>query len=246
MSFPNTTAIKTKDFRILSGSTLKIIAIIIMFIDHFGAAFLYHGYLLPNAPINPGTYPYKVYIFYQVLRFIGRSAFPIFCFLLIQGYMHTSNKKKYAIRLFLFAIISELPFDLAVHDSIWDWQSQNVFCTLFIGFCVIWLMDIAQKNVILQTLIAILGMGLAYVLKTDYSYWGILLISALYFFRYQPGLQTLAGCACLFWEAPACLGFIPINMYNGKRGTSLKYFFYLFYPVHLLLLAALRYLCFRM
>jgi hypothetical protein len=84
------------------------------------------------------------------------------------------------------------------------------------------------------------GMGLAWLLKTDYSYHGILLIAILYFFRYYPALQTLGGCISLLWEAPACLAFIPINMYNGQRGLSLKYFFYLFYPVHLLILAVIR------
>lgn len=233
-------------FRILSGSSLKILAIVLMLIDHIGAAFLYHGYLLPNAPFAPDTTTYQVYTVYRVMRFIGRSAFPIFCFLLVEGFLHTSDRKKYGIRLLLFAIISELPFDLAFYDSVWDTTSQNVFFTLFIGFCVIWIIDYLEEKPLLAPVIMILGMGLAYLLKTDYSYWGILLIGTLYLLRNQHGLQTLAGCACLFWEAPACLAFIPLNMYNGKRGISLKYFFYLFYPVHLLLLVALRYLCFRM
>lgn len=234
----------TKNLKCLSGSTLKIIAIILMLIDHIGVVVLYHGYLLPLAPIIPGTSPHKIYILYRILRFIGRSAFPIFCFLLVEGFLHTSNRKIYASRLLLFALVSEVPFDLAVHNKFWSLSSQNVFFTLFIGLCVIWLIDTLMEKLALQFVILVLGMLLAHFLKTDYGYWGVLLICALYFFRHYPRLQTLTGCVCLYWEAPACLAFIPINLYNGTRGISLKYFFYLFYPVHLLLLALLRYFLF--
>lgn len=242
MEKPSTAA--QPKFRILSGSTLKILAILLMLIDHIGAAIIYQGYLLPQAPLTPGTTAYQVYTVYKIMRFIGRSAFPIFCFLLVEGFIHTSNRKKYGIRLLIFAALSELPFDLALYDSVWNTSSQNVFFTLFIGFCVIWIIDCLGEKPLLTPLIMILGMGLAHLLKTDYSYWGILLIGILYTFRNQRGLQTLGGCLSLFWEAPACLAFIPLNMYNGKRGISLKYFFYLFYPLHLLLLAAIRYLFF--
>lgn len=233
-----------KNYKCLSGSTLKIIAIVLMLIDHIGAVVLYHGYIIPHIPFSPGTAPYNVYTLYRVLRFIGRSALPIFCFLLIEGFLHTSDRQKYGTRLLFFALLSEIPFDLAVHNSLWDLSSQNIFFTLFIGFCVLWLLDILQENLSLQLLSICCGMLLAHFLKTDYGYWGILLITALYWFRNRPGLQTLAGSVCLFWEAPACLAFIPINLYNGKRGISLKYFFYLFYAVHLLLLTLLRYLLF--
>jgi len=232
-------------WQILSGSSLKIIAIILMLIDHIGAVVLYHGYLLPNAPIAEGTPIYDVYIFYQVLRFIGRSAFPIFCFLLVQGFLHTSNKRNYATRLFAFALISEIPFDIAIDNALISFRAQNVFFTLLIGFFVLWLMEKWSDKIYLQLFVVALGMGLAYLLRTDYSYWGILLISILYFFRTVLIVQTVAGSLSLLWEAPAILSFIPINMYNKKRGISMKYFFYIFYPAHLLVLALIRYLVFN-
>jgi hypothetical protein len=232
----------THTLKMLSGSTLKIIAIVLMLIDHIGAVILYYGFL--NNPVSmPLNYP-QIFQLYSILRFIGRSSFPIFCFLLVQGFIYTSNRSRYALRLLLFALVSEIPFDLAIWNTVTTLEHQNVFLTLFIGFCVIWAIDTVSDNILLQLLIMALGGALAYVLHTDYSYWGILLISALYLFRHNIGLQTLAGCVSLFWEAPACLAFIPINMYNGKRGLSLKYFFYLFYPVHLLMLYIIRYLYF--
>lgn len=232
----------TNLFRCLSGSTLKLIAICAMTIDHFAASIIYHGILLPAAPLTEGTGAWTWYMIYKVMRFIGRIAFPIFCFLLVEGFLHTSNRKKYAFRLFLFALISELPFDLALFNSPIDWGNQNVFFTLTIGLLVIWTMDSVSKRnlqVPLQLSAILAGCLLAWFLKTDYDYKGILLIVILYIFRYDRKLRTIAGCVSLLWEAPACLAFIPINLYNGKRGLSLKYFFYAFYPLHLLIYAAI-------
>ena len=233
------------NFKILSGSSLKIIAIILMIIDHLGAVILYHGNLVPNAAAAVGMSPNDIHTVYSALRFLGRASFPIFCFLIVQGFIHTSNKRKYATRLLLFALISEVPFDIAILNSWWTMDAQNVFFTLLIGFCVLWLIESLQDKMILQIIVIGLGMGLAFLLKTDYSYWGVILIAALYYFRSWPVMQTISGCIFLLWEAPATLAFIPINMYNGKRGISMKYLFYIFYPAHLLLLALIRYLIFK-
>lgn len=227
-----------KPFQCLSGSTLKIIAIVAMAIDHFAASILYHGILLPAAPISPDSSIWIIYQLYEIMRFIGRIAFPIFCFLLVEGFLHTSNRTNYAIRLFLFALLSEIPFDLAVFNTCITWEYQNVYFTLCIGLLTIWLMDIVKKKCIaipLQIIIVLLGGVLAYILHTDYDYKGILLIVIFYYFHHNRSFMTMAGILSLLWEAPACLAFLPINMYNGKRGLSLKYFFYLFYPVHLLI-----------
>jgi len=229
---------KRNSFQILSGSSLKIIAIVAMFIDHFAASILYHGILIPAAPISQDSPEWFIYQIYNVMRFIGRIAFPIFCFLLVEGFFHTSNRKKYALRLFLFALISEFPFDLAIFQTPMTWDYQNVFFTLLIGFLTIWAMENGKDSAyaIPRQIISILaGCVLAYVLRTDYDYYGIFLIAVLYLFRRNRMLQTIAGCVSLLWEAPACLAFIPLNMYNGKRGISMKYFFYAFYPVHLLI-----------
>ena len=229
-------------FRCLSGSTLKLIAICAMSIDHFAASIIYYGILLPAVPLSRGTGAWNWYMIYKVMRFIGRIAFPIFCFLLVEGFLHTSNRKKYALRLFLFALISELPFDLALFNSPVDWGYQNVFFTLLIGLLVIWAMDAVRKSkfqIPLQLTAILVGGFLAWFLKTDYDYKGILLIVILYIFRYDRKLRTIAGCISLLWEAPACLALLPINLYNGKRGLSLKYFFYAFYPLHLLIYAAI-------
>lgn len=233
-----------KKFHLLSGSSLKIIAIISMLIDHAALVLLYWGVLYDNQPIIEGTSLYNIYILYRIMRTIGRIAFPIFCFLLVEGFIHTSNRKSYALRLLLFAFISEIPFDLAVSGEWMAFDSCNVFFTLFIGLLTIWAMNELRDVLPMQILIVIFGCLLAEFISCDYSFKGIVLIALLYYFRYDRSMQAIAGGISLYWEWPAIFAFIPICMYNGTRGRSIKYFFYIFYPAHLLLLYAISQLIF--
>lgn len=225
----------------MTGSKLKLIAIITMFIDHVAFGILWR---LPGIDSSS--------IFYNVLRFIGRLAFPIFIFLLIEGFTHTRSKLKYAIRMFVFAFVSEIPFDLAFWGRTVDMSHQNVYFTLFIGLLVIWSMDEVHKRflkdeesskvpvIILDTILILAGSVLATVLKTDYSYIGILAIAFMYLYRRNRVIQALAGCIVLTVLNPfefTCFAIIPlIAMYNGKRGIGLKYLFYIFYPAHLFII----------
>ena len=232
-------------FQILSGSSLKIIAILSMVIDHFAASILYNGFLLPAAPISQGSPYWNLYLVYRAMRTIGRIAFPIFCFLLVEGFFYTSNRKKYALRMLVFALFSEFPFDFALFQTPITWNYQNVFFTLLIGFLTIWAMEQVKTSAYAlpkQLLCVLAGCVVAYALKTDYDYYGVTLIAVLYFLRYNRLYQTIGGILSLLWEAPACLAFIPINMYNGKRGFSMKYFFYAFYPLHLLIFGIILHL----
>lgn len=239
----------------LTGSTLKLIAIVTMFIDHIGAVLLENGLLpqISGAVLAGNSFnflPTDYHFWYNfdlVLRFIGRLSFPLFCFLLVEGVLHTKNIKKYALRLGIFALISEVPFDLAVYNNIFDLNSQNVFFTLFIGLVVLWAMRYFEESLPphltpLRYLVAITGMMFAEFLQTDYSAFGILLIVLLYEFRNNRKWQCIAGAILtLFQSYTAPLSFIFIYFYNGERGKHLpKYVFYAFYPVHLLVLFALR------
>ena len=127
----------------ISGSTLKMIAIVTMLIDHIGAAVLARLLMVnglgeldqtnTDAIMQWLSANGALYWMYTVMRMIGRVAFPIFCFLLVEGFLHTHDVKKYAMRLGLFALISEIPFDLAFSSKILEFNYQNVFFTLFIG-----------------------------------------------------------------------------------------------------------------
>lgn len=238
----------------LSGSTLKIIAIITMIIDHIAAVVFVRMLLARgNSALLADADAWLIgfvnnenlLAVYQAMRGIGRIAFPLFCFLLVEGFSHTSNIKKYAFRLSVFALVSEIPFDLAFHGKLLEFTYQNVFFTLLIGLLTITLFHWLQENqkiqpwlkVLLLAVTAVGGMGLAHVLHTDYAARGVMCILVLYVFRKSRESQIIAGVLSFFWwELPAVLAFLPIALYNGKRGISLKYAFYAIYPIHLLVL----------
>ena len=192
-----------------------------------------------------------MYIAYLILReIIGRLAFPIFCFLLVEGFTKTSNRAKYAERLLFFAIVSEIPFNLVFSfGSISYSARQNTLFTLLLGFIMLWGMEEAEKHCtkmwvqwVLKAVLFFTAVILAEaVLRCDYGAYGIFAIAALYWFRWKKSEQLLVGCVAFSWELPATLAFIPIAFYNGKRGLKLKYIFYIFYPAHLLVLYLLTY-----
>lgn len=239
----------------ISGSTLKIIAIVTMLIDHIGAVVLARMILTYGTQSSITTVISRdaLYQIYIVFRGIGRLAFPIFCFLLVEGFQRTGNRIRYAMRLAVFAFLSEIPFDLAFCSKVLEFSYQNVFFTLLIGLLTMMAVDavpvmwgkLADKISIqvrgiltyLTTLAVIaLGMLAATCLHTDYDYKGILCIMVLYFFRRSKKSQCIAGFCAFLWENYASLAFLLVGFYNGKRGMRLKMVFYLFYPLHLLIL----------
>lgn len=238
-----------------SGSTLKIIAIVSMLIDHVGAGII-GRYLskmgLENLVIGSGTYEQMVewlteygtpFLAYFYARILGRIAFPIFCFLLVEGYFKTKNVNKYLCRLGLFALLSEIPFDLFAYGTAFYFGYQNVFFTLFIGLAVLIALDYALNmngkkttRYLIGFVAVVVGCLAALVLQTDYNAYGIICIVVLYLFHNNKRNQTIAGCAVFALEVTAPLAFFAIWRYNGERGLKMKYFFYAFYPVHLLII----------
>lgn len=217
----------------LDGTVLKLIACLSMFIDHLGAV-CFSGMM--------------------GFRIIGRLAFPIYCFLLVEGAVHTRNMKKYILRMGIFALISEVPFDLAFYHRLVYTGHQNVFFTLGLGLLAIWFLEhpIEQLDIpdVLYKLLVIIAAGLiAEFFNTDYGFTGIAVICIFYYLRGQPQLKYPIAVILLAAmggvEVYAVLALIPILLYNGQRGRQTKamqYGFYIFYPAHLLLIAALYHL----
>lgn len=218
----------------LSGSWLKLIAISTMLIDHLAAFYLWHDpqFIQPLFVIG-----HRQISFYFLFRFVGRIAFPIFAFLLVEGFLHTHSRKKYGRNLLLFAFISEIPWNL-VHTGTWHYMGQNVLFTLFIGFLGLCAMDHFHDNRRKQA-ISLIGLLIVSILfRCDYGCSGYGFILLLYVLRNNRLLQAVIGCCVLSSRWMAGLAFIPINMYNGQRGfikgPVAKYLFYVFYPLHLL------------
>lgn len=242
---------KTKKRRGLSGSTLKCIAAFAMLVDHAAYVLIYqnlqanYGEFLSNPSTGPAEFQ-NLYLVYTLMRMFGRIAFPIFCYVLVEGFLHTRNLKKYLTRLAIFALISELPFDLALYQTPFHFGHQNVIFTMFLGLAAIAGMrylgfDDKEKQMALwQRLLPIVpflvSFALADVLHTDYSGMGVALIVILYYFKTSKTAQILFGCLLCASNPTALFGFIPVHFYNGTKGRDLKYFFYIFYPAHLLIL----------
>ena len=234
----------------MSASILKCIAMISMLIDHVGVVF--SPWLEPEV--------------YTMLRALGRTAFPLYAFMLVEGAVHTKNAPKYLLRLVIFSLISEVPFDFAFYSrtgSLLYWQHQNVFITLSIGLAAIILLEKVRKSTInlgLQNLlvgvIALLACLLVDFTYGDYGYLGVALILFLYFLKAFPRIAPLVillwlayydwstGFVMELYGIPAAL---LIVFYNGRKGGSHlpKWFFYGFYPAHLLFLACLRQILMR-
>ncbi len=202
-----------------NGFTLKCIAMVSMLIDHMGAI------LFPQ---------------YLILRMVGRIAFPIYCFLLVEGAMHTGDIRKYELRLLGFALISEIPFDLAFRGGI-NWEHQNVFFTLFLGVVAIELAE-RYKNKFILVMIFALMILFAEFLNTDYGGKGIVFILCYYLLYERKAVKQLLFLLENFLlygrgvQMYASFAVFPMLLYNGRKGPSMKYFFYVFYPLHLLIL----------
>ena len=240
----------------ISGSTLKIIAIVTMVTDHIGAIILeqlliQRGILEVSASQVNAFLEANGAMYYtdMILRTIGRISFPIFCFLIVQGFLHTHNIKKYLIRILMFAFISEIPFDLAFSNSFIDLQYQNIFFTLFFGILAMIGIQIAEQkkewNTINRILFGILSIGLCIVaakfLKTDYDIYGVSVIVIMYIFKRWKTLSAGLGCVALMSGIPPFVSLVPIHLYNGKKGRNIKWLFYLFYPIHILILYLISY-----
>lgn len=218
-----------------SGTTLKYIACGTMLLDHIGASCIESRYSYYTAA------PSALVTLDLVLRLIGRLAFPIFCFLLVEGFLHTHSLRQYAGRMLAFALVSELPFDLAFFHTLIYRGHQNVYWTLFFGLCALGCLRHCGERSAPGIFSALALAVLAELLRTDYGAIGVLLIVVLYITRASRPLQCLFGAVAVCYELPAPLAFLPVSLYNGQRGRCSRagqWAFYLFYPAHLALLAA--------
>ena len=232
----------------LNGNHLKLIACITMVMDHGAKALALRGF------------------WFQLLsNILGRIAFPLFGFLLIEGFFHTHSRLAYARNVLVLALVSEVPFDLVHTGKILEFSHQNTCFTLFLALVLFLLLEKLETlwnggrlrmqplllKWILQVGLTALFLLLACLLRVDYDLYGLGALAVIYFLYYT----SYASCALLFnclilnlnsfCEPAAFLALLPGMLYNGKRGrkkigpVSVKALFYWFYPLHLLLLYGL-------
>ena len=295
----------------LNRGNLKMIALFCMTLDHFAGIVL-------TAWLHTLTKGSLAYIFDMglifFLRLIGRLAFPMFCFFIVEGLLHTRNIFKYAFRLFLLALISEIPFDISHTNTLFDFKNQNVFWTLFLGLVAIYCIDGLYKKFKLKKAvryllifgITLLASLVAYALKSDYGAFGISTIVIIYlvereeffftpfinamvlviyyfvitntdeidlgefeafskiaiamyllfvlcvasvalcltiFIKNKNARKMFAACVTLSSMSPdelaAMANVFLMNYYNGEKGKKIGWLFYLYYPLHLMVLAGI-------
>ena len=228
---------KTYKFQILDQTWLKLIAMISMVFDHVGDMF-----------------------FPEVLwpRMIGRLAMPLFAFCISEGYIHTRDRNKYMIRLGIFALISEIPFDLAFDGRI-GLGHQNIMLTFLMSVIALRIFDLIRGErdettgkysagkTILGCMVIIAMAALALVVKADYTVFAVISVFLFYVFKDSSsiirsgiGVAFLALTRTMGYYCTTGLSFIPLALYNGKKGKGLKWLFYAFYPGHLLVLYLIK------
>ena len=222
----------------MNSFALHILAMLLMLCDHLQLT------LLPELPI---------------LRCVGRLAFRLFAFMAVEGYLRTRSLKNYLLRLLMLAVISEIPFDLLVSDSVFYPVHQNVIWTIVLGLCCIWAFEniAADRQRLLSAVVIIASLGAAIIANVDYSSAGVLTLFAFYAFRGSTvrcrllqllslgfiNLVLLGGVELTFpYQALAVLSLPIIWLYDGSQGPHngfIKAANYLFYPAHMLMLALL-------
>ncbi|MGO1580737.1 MAG: TraX family protein [Peptoniphilaceae bacterium] len=222
----------------ISGSTLKIIALISMFLDHIGGGILKEFKII----FKNSNFINDLNLLYIFLRGIGRIAFPLYMYLLIVGYKKTRNVKKYFIRLLLFGLISEIPFDLLFFGEILEFTHQNIFFELAMIILLFMFIDKVQ-SFLMKIFITLLIGFIAQALNLDYGVFGIIAALIMYLNYGDRKKEAISIVPAFFFEINYPTIFIPailVYFYNGKRGINLKYLFYTFYPLHLLILYLLK------
>ncbi len=229
-----------QDFKRLDGSTLKIIAVIAMLIDHIGV-FVLSG--LPQMCVPLFSHFAVSLPLYRCARMIGRIAFPIYCFLITEGYIHTHNRVKYGRNLLIFAVLSEIPWNYAFSGGLF-YEKQNVFFTLFFGYLAICCIERFKNDKLIQ-IVSVVGLFLlSMYFKADYGVRGFLVIIIMYMLRNSNLVKSVVCVGILDEGLTFFTPFIFIGAYNGKRGFIksgfLKYAFYAFYPLHILILGLIK------
>lgn len=245
----------------LDGSVLRIIATIAMLIDHIALMIVGNGILYGYRPdiheVALATPEGKNwYILYVIMRSIGRLAFPMFCFLLVEGFIHTKNLFKYILRLIVLAIISEIPYNLVCGNAVLYFEKQNTIFTFVLALFMLLIVKkidvIRDERIcnIIKTIIVAIVSGISYALHLDYCISGIILIFCIYFFRNDKNLQMMSvfiiSFLISFVEPGASLRYFGVGalstlilfLYNDKVGFLYRYrwIYYLLYPLHLIIL----------
>lgn len=230
---------KLKRIQVLNGAQLKYMAFTSMLIDHVNKAII-----LPYLEV--GSTLSKISTVFDVL---GRIAFPLFSFFIVEGFFRTHSRKRYLLNLLFFAVISEVPYDMFSSKVFLEFRLNNVLFSLALSLIFIWIIDeirnkfedkIGRKWLLFSIPLLIFMYFASIFASGDYGFHAILTSFFFYIFYNRPIASAAFAYLTIIKEVWSILGFGLTIMYNGEKGKQNKLFNYLFYPVHLLALGLLR------
>ena len=234
----------------ISADGLKIFAVIIMLIQNIGIAIIEKGMIhldqytradLAQAMAEDSKLMTLAGVG-SVMQLIGGLAVPIFAFLLVEGFQKTSNYGKYLLSMVTFALISEIPYDLANSQKLIDWSSQNALVTMCICLLMLYFLKFfeGKKGMIYKVAcftIVLCGVVWVTLFRAEFGLCVVLLVAIFYLFRSRNALKTFLGMIVSLLYVTGPLAFYGIWCYTEERKDKLpKYAYYIFYPLHLLVL----------
>ena len=229
---------KLKKIQVFTGAQLKYIAFISMLIDHVNNALI--------TPMLDGS-GFLLYLS-NIFSILGRIAFPIFVFFIVEGFFKTKNRGKYLLTLIVFGIISEVPFDMFTSKTFFNPYWNNMMFTLALCLISIWIIDFLKEKIKSKALwytvsiIIVIFSGLSAMgLSLDYDYHAVVAAYIFYIFYDKPLIGAGLGYLSIIKELYSVFGFALTLTYNWKRGKQYKWINYLFYPVHIFILGILRF-----
>ena len=176
-----------------------------------------------------------------VLQAMETVAVPLFAFLLVEGFQHTSAWKKYLLRVAGLAVLTEIPFDLAMNQKVLEFSSQNPVFGVALGIILLYLFGRFEGKKLLCVIMALAGLAWAVMLRINHGIPMVLMVCVIHLFRNKRmfmGFSGMAAAALCTGISPfylaAPMGFLVIHFYNGEPGNSSRLVNYLFYPALLL------------
>ena len=241
---------KTPD---ITADGLKMFACIIMLIQTVGIAVIEKGLIhldqytqeSLNQAMSQDSRLMTLAGIGSIMQLIGGMAIPVFAFLLVEGFRNTSDYKKYLITMIITALVSEIPYDLAICGKVWDFSSQNAMITMCICLIMLKCMELFSDSSgfagrMVRILIMIAAIVWVSIFRAEYGLCMVLLVTVFYVFDARNVLKTVLGCIISLMYVTGPIAFYGIWCYNGVRKDRInKYVYYAFYPLHLLVLGVI-------
>lgn len=237
----------------VSANGLKNFACVVMLLQTIGTAVIQNGMIhleqytqeqLSEALAADSGLMFQAGVA-STLQLIGCLAIPIFVFLLVEGFLYTSDYRKYLLAVLITAVISEIPYDLAISLKFWDTTSQNAMMSMLVSLLMLYFLKMAKSKAgvsraALQILIVLAAVLWVTILRAEYGLCVVLLAAVFYIFHERSGWKMLLGILISLMYVTCPLAFYGIWCYNGKREDKIpKYAYYVFYPLHLLILGGI-------